>query len=135
MYNDLGIFYVLETWRVGSIPTYATMENVSRISKIYTSCSNPDPKDEGRKTAYLIICEFDEAFNAGKFTEIDQLLLDIDVDKLSTQGVHSILVCSLWAKDKLQNIKQFHDKGYIRCLAIADEERINKLFKKFKGIK
>jgi len=59
----------------------------------------------------IVFDEFDDAFIAGEFESVDETLLEIPVEKLKRSVLHSLVVITGWAKDKLHNRNEFLNRA------------------------
>lgn len=90
-------------------------------------------KTEAAEEATLFIFDFfDSQLTEKKYEILDKLLLDIDIHRLTTFNMRSLLVASGWAKNHLKNRKLFYELVEVQMNNLIGVERTRKLLRNLK---
>jgi hypothetical protein len=93
---------------VGSIPTYSTKSMTTRSE------------------TFELFERIDRAYKEGRFAEVDEEILNLNVGELSTQMLVNWLAVGNWARDKLKN--------YEPLLWLVTEELKHREPDRYKGL-
>jgi hypothetical protein len=84
---------------------------------------------ETQDRTYAIMDRCDTAYREGRFDDIDNELLTLDVDSFDTFQCRTWSICAWWARDRLKNCEEFRSRCHRRVAELKGADYADRLIK------